>query len=192
MKRLLLLFVLLGELVLADVNMKLNKRYGDYHVTTVISMIEDISALYGARLLNKQPETMKQTLLQLFINETVYGQIGSFNGYAYGICQIEQKTLDDVRKKHPNLVQYMEQDLKIDLSKSAKYYEDKPFESLLLALIILERKFVANEKVKSWNLNGNYHPWNIYKTLYNSNVGKANSSDTQKKINAFKKTFAYN
>lgn len=191
-KLLLVLLFLINCMASANVNMKLNKRYGNYHVTTIISMIDDISSLYGTRLLNKQPETMRQTLMQLFINETVYGQVGSFNGYAYGICQIEQKTLEDVRKKHPNLVQYIEQDLKVDLSKSAKYYEDKPFESLLLATIILERKFIANDKVKAWNLNGNYHPWNIYKTLYNSNIGKANTKDTQKKINAFKKIFAFN
>lgn len=180
------LFCFNSEAMNSD-SLRLNKRYGGEKVTKVINMINYIGNKYSTRLLNKEEGHLNDVLLNIFINETAFGQFGNFNGYAYGICQIEEKSLNDARNKIPLIVQYLEKEEGVDLSKSASYYEDKPFESLLLAVVILEYKYFYSKQIKAWNLNNNQTAWNYYKTLYNSRKGKASIKGTQKKMDAFRK-----
>lgn len=164
-------------------NFNLNKIYGGESVYSVMKQIVAIDSKYATRVLNKKQGELADTLMQVFVNETVFGQVASFNGHAHGICQIEQATLESARKKMPNFFQYLESAEGVNLSQDASWYVDKPKESLLLAMCILEYKHFYSKYVPVWRIKGEINSWSMYKTYYNSNKGKAVKEKAQEKFN---------
>lgn len=167
---------------------KIHKRYGSYFESDVIEVIDNIVSNYGNKVLNKNPKTLKAVLTKIFVNETATGQYGKFNGFAYGLCQIEEISLRDAVSKKKRLVKELEDYYQVNLSLHASKYEDKPLESFLLAVIILDYKYSNQHLIKKWKLNNKNDAWEIYKRHYNSVAGAASYNKYKKRL----KELAYN
>lgn len=167
---------------------KIHNRYGAYYESDVLEVIDHIASNYGERVLNGNTKTLKAVLMKIFVNETAAGQYGKFNGYAYGLCQIEEVSLRDAVSKKRNLVKELEDYYQVNLSLHASKYEDKPLESFLLAVIILDYKYSNQHLIKKWRLQNKNDAWEIYKRHYNSTSGAASYNKYKKRL----KELAYN